>query len=112
MKDMKLQQMVYALMGQQPGMAGTQGGVVDESPIMENERALQGIAGAGMSMSTWWALRLPWAKSFSGYAASALPPYFTGPTMMGNAIEPNIRDVWLDQLRSAYQRAQRQRMGK
>src|SRR3990167_6626918 len=56
MEDMKLQQMVYALMGQQPGMAGTQGGAVDERPIMEDERALQGIAGAGMRMAPWWAM--------------------------------------------------------
>lgn len=94
-----LQQMLAARQGApgQPGMPGTPGGPVQESPTMKRMRALQGglstIGGLGISLA--------------GIPLANLPMTVGGPALTAfggvNANEPNIRDVWLDQLRMKMQ---------
>ena len=90
------QRMIQALMGQQPGMAGTQGGPVDESPLMDLERNIQRLAGAGTvtaaGLGQWMG-----DDPFSFPVTAAM--FAGGAKAMRNADEHNIRDVWTDQMR-------------
>jgi len=63
----------------QPGMQGTQGGPVQESPTMAGERLLQPF--------------------LSGLVGGPIGAYYG----FSNAVEPNIRDVWADKLRMKMQ---------
>lgn len=84
MDEMARRRMAEALMAQQggagiPGMAGTPGGPVQESPTMAGERLLQ-----------------PFLSGLAGGPYGAYRGF-------DNSIEPNIRDVWADQLRMKMQ---------
>lgn len=76
-----LQKMLAAKQGGAglPGMPGTPGGPVQESPTMAAERLAQPF--------------------FSGLLGGPYGAY----QGFGNATQPNIRDVWADQLRMKMQ---------
>jgi hypothetical protein len=90
----------------QHGMPGTPGGPVQESPTMKNLRLAQlatGVGSQGLGAATVYAgTHLPAPAAFlpmlSGATIGAV-----GNRMAGNALEPNIRDVWADQLRMKLQ---------
>jgi hypothetical protein len=98
--------------GMMPGAPGTQSGPTQESQIMEIERALQTLAGYGLiagstAVGTAGAL-------LSGSGGGATIPLAGAGIGAGmatnlNAASPNIRDVWLDRLRTGGQRAGRER---
>ena len=79
-----------------PGMPGTPGGPVQESPTMRGLRNLQ----YGASF-----LAAPAAASLSygGLPGAALGAIGLGVAAGQNANSPNIRDVWADQLRMKMQ---------
>jgi hypothetical protein len=86
-----------------PGMAGTPGGPVQESPTMTAERILQllaaGTLGAGSGI-----------LGYGGVATGNLPAALVGSagltaagSGMANAFAPNIRDVAFDKRRMKMQ---------
>lgn len=96
-----LQQMLAARQGApgQPGMPGTPGGPVQESPTMSMQRIMQmapNRAAAGLGMYGLGTFNPP-------VAAGGGVGYLLTKDLWDNAQEPNIRDVWLDQLRMKMQ---------
>lgn len=109
-----LQKMLAARQGGPgvPGMAGTPGGPVRESPTMQEERirqaalgALLGIGGGvagGMLGGGLGTMVNPAFGVLSGVTMAgqgAMP----GVSVMENSMAPNIRDVYADQLRMKMQ---------
>jgi hypothetical protein len=82
-----------------PGMAGTPGGPVQESPNMISERMLQLAPGWASAIGLGYGLATgnPAAMMMGGGAMMATDP------LSKNAMSPNIRDVWADQLRMKLQ---------
>lgn len=80
---------------QTSGMRGTQSGPTDESALMGGERMLQGIVGHGTGLGLG-ALGL----IMSGGNPLALGPGLLGAgALYGNAMTPDIHDVWTDRAR-------------
>jgi hypothetical protein len=84
-------------MGPAPGLTGTQGGPVSESTLMQGQRLLQLLAAYGMAGGAGVA-------GASGMLPAAGALFGSGLATNVNAQQPNIRDVWLDQVRMAAQR--------
>jgi hypothetical protein len=83
----------------QQGMTGAQSGPAQESQLMQGQRLLQMLAAYGMAGGAGIA-------GASGLPMVSAPLFAGGLATNINAQTPNIRDVWLDQLRmSGQQRA-------
>lgn len=84
----------------QQGMPGTPGGPVQESPTMEDMRLIQTLAGMGLIGGGTAAM---FGAAGPLGVAGGQGAIGTGALMMGNADQPNIRDVYADQLRMKMQ---------
>lgn len=82
-----------------PGMAGTPGGPVRESPLMQMERGMQKAPYIASN-----AAAMLGAGTFNGpLAAGGALGHLLTRDLYDNANEPNIRDVALNQLRMMQQ---------